>query len=121
MRGRRLPVPAVDYYLALVRRLGLPVGSIRLELATTPADEAAAAIAWARLGLVADRPVVCLNTGGAYGPAKSWPSPYFAELARRLATLAGVQVLVVCGPGGDGRPGIRCVGRSWRGRLIRRW
>jgi heptosyltransferase-2 len=98
VRGRRLPVPAVDYYLALVRRLGLPVGSIRLELATTPADEAAAAIAWARLGLVADRPVVCLNTGGAYGPAKSWPSPYFAELARRLATLAGVQVLVVCGP-----------------------
>jgi len=95
---RRLPVPAVEYYLAIVRRLGLPVESVRLELATTPADEAAADSAWVHLGLTPDRPVVCLNTGGAYGPAKSWPSPYFAELARRLATVARVQVLVVCGP-----------------------
>ena len=70
-----------------------------MELFTTPSDEAAADAAWDRLGLATDRPVVCLNTGGAFGPAKSWPNRYFAELARRLVEEAGASVLVVCGPG----------------------
>ena len=96
--GKRLPVPVVEYYLSIIHRLGLPVESVRLELATTPADEAAADSAWVQLELTSDRPVVCLNTGGAYGPAKCWPNAYFAELARRLASTARVQVLVVCGP-----------------------
>ena len=55
-----------------------------------PADEAAADRAWARLGLARDEPVVCLNTGGAFGPAKSWPVEHFATLARRLVDEAGV-------------------------------
>jgi heptosyltransferase-2 len=98
-RGRRVPLPQVEYYLALVRTLGCRVDSIRPELATTVEDENAADRAWERLGLSADHPVVCLNTGGAYGPAKSWPNRYFAEVARRLAEGSGVQVLAVCGPG----------------------
>ena len=73
--GQRLPVPAVEYYLAIVRQLGCPISSVRPELFTTPKDEAAADQAWSRLGLRGDRPVVCLNTGGAFGPAKSWPEP----------------------------------------------
>ena len=97
--GERLPVPAVEYYLALVRSLGCPVSSLRPELFTTADDEAAADRAWSRLGLTADRPVVCFNTGGAFGPAKIWPEPYFSVLARRLVTETGVRVLVVCGPG----------------------
>ncbi len=96
--GRRLPTPIVDTYLNLARHLGCPVESSRLELATTPADEAAADRAWAGLGLVADDPVVCLNTGGAFGPAKNWPTEHFADLARRLVEQSGVRVLVLCGP-----------------------
>lgn len=98
-RGRRLPSPAIDGYLALVKRLGCPIDSVRTELFTTAADESAADRAWGRLGLPDGGPVVCLNTGGAYGPAKSWPPGSFATLARRLAVEAGVAVLVVCGPG----------------------
>ena len=45
------------------------------------------------------RPIVCLNTGGAFGPAKSWPTGHFAMLARRLVEDADACVLVVCGPG----------------------
>ena len=97
-RGKRLPVPAVEFYLAIVRRLGGRPVSILPELFTTADDEAAADRAWAQLGLGNDRPVVCLNTGGAFGPAKSWPNPYFSTLARRLAHEAGARVLVVCGP-----------------------
>ena len=96
--GRRVPVPAVEYYMAIVRALGYRVGSNRLELATTADDEAAADRAWERLGLAADRPVVCLNNGGAFGPAKSWPDDSFATLARRLVDELGARVLVVCGP-----------------------
>ena len=95
-RGRYVPTPAVGYYLALARRLGCEAGSIRPELFTTPEDEAAADRAWARLGL--GRRVVCLNTGGAFGPAKSWPADYFSTLAGRLAAERDADVLVLCGP-----------------------
>jgi heptosyltransferase-2 len=96
--GRRLPTPIVESYLQLARRLGCRVDSVRTELATTAGDEAAADRAWRALGLSVDECVVCLNNGGAFGPAKSWPTEHFAELARRLAGEAGVSVLVLCGP-----------------------
>jgi heptosyltransferase-2 len=97
--GRRLPSPIVEAYLKLARHLGCPVESTRLELATTPADEAAADRTWADLKLDSGHPVVCLNTGGAFGPAKNWPTEHFAALARRLVEQSGAAVLVLCGPG----------------------
>jgi heptosyltransferase-2 len=96
--GHRLPVPIVESYLKLARHLGCPVDSIRLELATTPADEAAADRVWSALDLSGGEPIVCLNTGGAFGPAKDWPGAHFAQLARRLVGEAGARVLVLCGP-----------------------
>jgi heptosyltransferase II len=96
--GRRRPAPIVDAYLKLARYLGCPIESKRLELATTPDDEAAADRAWAAVGLDGGQRVVCLNTGGAYGPAKNWPTGHFADLARRLAEESGARVLVLCGP-----------------------
>ena len=96
--GRRLPTPIVDAYLKLARHLGCPVDSNRLELATTDADEAAADRAWSRLGLQGGGPVVCLNTGGAFGPAKNWPIGHFVDLAHQLVQQPGTRVLVLCGP-----------------------
>jgi heptosyltransferase-2 len=97
-RGRYIPFPAVEYYLALARHVGARAESTRLELFTTDRDREAADAAWTALGLSNARPVVCLNTGGAFGPAKSWPQAYFSTLARRLATEAHADVLVLCGP-----------------------
>jgi heptosyltransferase II len=98
-RGAFKPSPIVDYYREIPRRLGCEDDGPRLELFTTEADEAAADLAWERLGLRRSKPVVCLNTGGAYGPAKRWPDEHFANLAKRLVDEAQVAVLVVCGPG----------------------
>ncbi len=98
-RGRLEPTPIVDYYLALARHLGCPVDSLRTDLHTTPDDEHAADRAFSALGMEPGEPVVCLNTGGAFGPAKAWPQEHFAALARRLAIESGVHVLVLCGPG----------------------
>lgn len=96
--GKYLPTPAVHYYLAIAKHLGCAVDSVRLELFTTPAAEAAADDAWSALGLSTGGRVVALNTGGAFGPAKNWPESYFAEVARRLADEDGASVLVLCGP-----------------------
>ena len=98
--GRRAITPMVDYYNAIGRHLGVRIDSPRLELFTTDADEAAADRAWLDLALPPREfgRVVCLNTGGAFGPAKNWPVDHFAALARRLADEARVSVLVVCGP-----------------------
>lgn len=99
-RGRFRPSPIVDAYRELPKFLGCPDLGPQLELATTAADETGANAAWAALGLPVDRAVVTLNTGGAFGPAKSWPEGHFAALARRLVDEAGVGgVLIVCGPG----------------------
>jgi heptosyltransferase-2 len=96
--GRRIPTPIVESYLALARRIGCEADSLRTELFTTPEEELAADRAFGVLGLSGPRRVVCLNTGGAFGPAKSWPVAHFAALARRLADQADVSILVVCGP-----------------------
>jgi heptosyltransferase-2 len=96
--GRRVPVPAVGSFLAIARKLGCRVASVRTELYTSESDESAADRAWNRLGLTRNDRVVCLNTGGAFGPAKNWPTEHFTTLAKRLADEAGVSVLIVCGP-----------------------
>ena len=94
--GKRVPSPVIDDYNQLVRLLGVPDPGHRMELFTTPADEAAAAAVWQKFGLHRYRQVVGLNPGGAFGAAKHWP--HFAALARSLAGRRGVGVLVLCGP-----------------------
>lgn len=96
--GKLLPFPAVEYYLALARALGCRDNGLQLELSTTPADEAAADEACRSLGMESGHPLICLNNGGAFGPAKSWPNGYFAFLARRLAEELGASVVMLCGP-----------------------
>jgi heptosyltransferase-2 len=96
--GRLVPHAMVDYYLELAYALRCPAASPRLELATLPCDERAADLAWSRLGLRDGRFVVVLNTSGAYGAAKHWPTGYCAELARRVAVQLDHDILVLCGP-----------------------
>ncbi len=97
-QGRLLPSPVVDAYLKLAAHLGCTPEPRTLELATLPADEAAADAVWRRFDLPSGREVVLLNCSGAYGEAKLWPPAYFAELARRLAAQCGRSLLVLCGP-----------------------
>jgi heptosyltransferase-2 len=90
--------PIVDSYIRLACKLGVAVESKRLELSTTPADEQLADRLWNRIGWRNDEPVVVLNPGGAFGPAKRWPSRSFAELARKLVDEQRVKILILCGP-----------------------
>lgn len=97
-RKKFAPVSAVDYFLDLAYAVGCPPASRQVELATLPDDERAADRVWDKFRLPRQKQVVVLNTGGAYGAAKLWPTGYFASLAQRLATVERRHVLVLCGP-----------------------
>ncbi len=96
---RRLPTPAIDAYLQTAYALGCEPESPTLELATLEADEIAADAVWEKWNLPPGDRVVVLNSSGAYGASKLWPTQYFAQLAQRIATRKGMAVLVTCGPG----------------------
>ena len=93
------PVSAVDHYLHLAYAVGCPPESPKLALATLPEDERAADRIWDALGLSAANNVVLLNTGGAFGLARHWPTDYFVALAGRIVEETDASVLVICGPG----------------------
>ena len=101
--GIRLsPISALDYYLNLAQAVGASIDSRHTELATTTKnDDQAAAIA-TRFGFRDSRPMIALNTGGAYGSAKQWPVEYFATLAQRLVHELEANIIVLCGPSETG-------------------
>jgi heptosyltransferase-2 len=81
----------VYYYQELMRDLGMTCGSDKLFLKLS--DET---MDWAR-NFIAEKtegPVVGLNPGAAYGPAKRWPSDRYAGLAGRLGDERQATLLV---------------------------
>jgi heptosyltransferase II len=97
-QGQLRPTPIIDAYNLLAQHLGCPAPSYRMELFTTPGDEAAADRVWEQTRLAGYPEVVCLNPGAAFGAAKHWPTEYFVRLAQDLADRRGSGVLVLCGP-----------------------
>jgi heptosyltransferase-2 len=97
-QGKWLPTPGIDAYLQLASAMGCDWESPQMNAATTEQDEMAADRIWEKFGLPADNGLVVLNSGGAFGAAKLWPTEYFASLARKIAVDRGLSVLVNCGP-----------------------
>jgi heptosyltransferase II len=56
-----------------------PLPNPRLEVSTVQRDSSLQ-----KLGLILDKPVAVFCPGAEYGPAKRWPTTYFAEIAQRL-------------------------------------
>src|SRR5262249_29695387 len=97
--GKLLPSPIIDAYNRLAEAAGCSPLPRRMQLFTTPRDEADADHVWRQTRLAGRGEVVCLNPGAAFGAAKHWPAEYFAVLAREFADRRGCGVLVLCGPG----------------------
>ena len=71
----------VERFVALARPTSAASEAVprpRLQVGDEVVTEALAAVGLAR----PDRPVLALCPGAEYGPAKRWPSAYFAEVAR---------------------------------------
>lgn len=97
-KGGFKPVPIIDDYNKLAEVVGCPNPGHRMELFATPADEQGADEVWNRCRFDADREIVCLNPGAAFGASKYWQAEYFAALAQELADRRGAGVLILCGP-----------------------
>ncbi len=96
--GRLQPSPVIDDYNRLAHAAGCAWPGYRMELHTTPADEADADRLWDRFRVGGGDEVICLNPGAAFGAAKFWPAQSFAALAQQLVDTRGAKVLVLCGP-----------------------
>ena len=97
--GKFAPVPAIDYYLQLARRLGCDISDRRMELTVERPDRDAADDLYARIGFDQQRTTVVINSSGAWGAAKVWPADHVEQLARRIVGSHHWQVLLHCGPG----------------------
>lgn len=99
-RGVKPPDPQaeprhhVHYYLDLVQALGFPPVDPVLKLTPTPAERAEAKARLREQGAEEGRPLVILNPGAAFGPAKRWPAERFAALAGRLRHAAGARIVL---------------------------
>lgn len=93
--GRRRLVAREHFVLGLVAAAGLPTSGTRLELFTTPCEEARAEKLLAPLaghGLIA-----VLAPGASYGASKRWPAASFARVGDALAA-AGIDVVLAGAP-----------------------
>jgi heptosyltransferase-2 len=80
---RSLPM-MVERFAALAEYPGTPLHR-PLENPRLTADKDRIQVTLNKLGLAPKKPVVAFCVGAEYGPAKRWPAPHFAELARMLA------------------------------------
>jgi len=80
----------VFYYQHLLSALGLTPFENRLYLHLSEQDKG-----WAHdFVLQLPKPIIGLNPGAAYGPAKCWPAERYGEVAKKLVDRLGGSVLV---------------------------
>ncbi|MCK4601951.1 MAG: lipopolysaccharide heptosyltransferase II [Phycisphaerae bacterium] len=97
-RGEFLPVPTIDYYIELVKMLGVVCESRRMELPVTDADQAAADALLNEAGIDRVRPIVILNPGGSFGPSKLWMPDRFAAVADALVERRDAAIIINAAP-----------------------
>jgi heptosyltransferase-2 len=118
--GKFVPVPLVDYYLAIARYLGGDDRNRQLELFTRPEldAEADALLRSAEIDAAdRSRPIVMLNPGAATkGAAKLWPADRYGQLADQLIERHRAVVLVNGSP--KERPILDAVHAAAKHRLI---
>src|SRR5438093_2442546 len=88
-----------QYYLELLRPLGIPVEPKPPILQTTPGEDAEAIEHLRAFGVDHKKVLIGLNPGSVYGTAKRWLPERFAEVADRVAAEHGGVVLIFGGRG----------------------
>jgi len=84
-----------DYYRDLLAGLGIEAQGGAIDLHLSEEEKAAAEKAITEAGRDPARPLVVLNPGAAFGPAKRWPAERFADLARLFQARRNAEILLV--------------------------
>jgi heptosyltransferase-2 len=84
-----------DTYRDLLAGLGIKAPAGAVDLHISEEEKTAAGKAMIEAGRDPARPLVILNPGAAYGPAKRWPAERFADLARRFQARNNADILLV--------------------------
>lgn len=88
-------VHQTEYYLELVRRLGLDAPSSAPHIGVTPATAERARRVLEQQGVRPDELLVGFAPGAAYGHAKRWPPHRVSEVVARLVREYGARCLLV--------------------------
>ncbi|MBI4568989.1 MAG: lipopolysaccharide heptosyltransferase II [Planctomycetes bacterium] len=97
-RGRFAPVYMGEYYLRLLRLIGID-GQPRVELPLPDQLRARGEALLHGFGITSGDRLICLNPGAAYGSSKCWLPERFAQVADRCARELGAKVALLSGPG----------------------
>ncbi len=96
---RRAPAHQVEYYLNLLRPLGMTAKASPPKLPVSAEEDRMTGMRLASEGIDSSDLLIGINPGSTYGSAKRWLPERFAEVARRLAEqlreAEGAQVAVV--------------------------
>ena len=100
--GRYQPVPMTDYYLGLLKWMGLKVEvSVTPHLYLTDEEAKRGEELLKNYGIAVQDHVVALNPGAQFGSSKCWPPKYFAELGEKIQNQYKSKLLLLVGPGED--------------------
>jgi len=103
-RGRIEIVPPPRAFMDVVATIGVPRGSLTVELTVTPEERVAGDAALGRLFADRSGPLVVLNDNSSNGSARAWGGDKLAGLARWLGErIPDARVLVHCGPADRGQ------------------
>lgn len=95
---RAEPEHEVYYYLRLLESFGIKGDVTQPFLATTLAEDQAAAELLGEYGISANDRLLGINAGASFGSAKRWYPERFAEVAQRLAAERHAKVILFGGP-----------------------
>jgi len=96
--GKYVPHSMIRYYNAIARYLGCRECPELPELFATCEQDQVAGAAIEAAGVGKNQPIVVINPGASYGPAKCWLPERFAEVADRLVRECRAAVFVACAP-----------------------
>lgn len=94
-KGREELSHQLNYYLELISGLGLKTHPSEINLPLTQEEKTSAKEMLLSLNIDLKRPLVVLNPGASYGPAKRWPASRFAEVARLFQQRKNAEILII--------------------------
>lgn len=95
LRGDDPPIHQVEYYLNLVRGMGIHPPPPVLDFPLEESEISRASAFLSEQGISLEDTLVVLNPGGYYGSAKRWPPASFGALAARLQAEKRAQIVIV--------------------------